>query len=90
MELKKTSDVRAFMKLTQQMSDNAEIKDYEDSMLLAASESSLPQIPVKDTEIVVETLIGNKSTGSKGLAAESDIRADDVIVSINGVTVSGA
>lgn len=82
MELEENIDVRTTMKLTQEIREGVEIPEDE--------EDSAFELPVEDTEIVVKTLIGDESTGSKGLAAESNFKQDDVIVSINGVKVSGA
>ena len=72
------------MKLAQQLREGAEVPQNDE--LLTGEE---PVIPVKDTEIVVEKLIGDESTGSKGLAAECNFVAGDIIISINGVRVSG-
>ena len=88
------TDIRATMKLTQQLKEDVKnnIKASEEMAALTSAMTTidLPDIPVEDTEIVVETLIGNKSTGSKGFAAECNFKQDDVIVSINGIRVSGA
>ena len=82
MPLEENIDVRTTMKLTQEIRDGVELPDDED-------DSDFEELPVEDTEMVVETLIGDKNTGSKGLAAECNFKQDDVIVSINGVKVSG-
>ena len=84
MPLDEKTDVRETMKLAQNVKDGVELPEDDDSAF-----EELP-IHVEDTEIVVETLIGDETTGSKGLAAECNFKQDDVIVSINGVKVSGA
>ena len=83
MPLKENLDVRTTMKLTQEIREGVELPEDDE-------DSAFEELPVEDTEIVVKTLIGDESTGSKGLAAECNFKQDDVIVSINGVKVSGA
>ena len=84
MPLDEHTDVRSTMKLMQQLR-----KGIEPPEVLETFEAETPVIPVKDTEIVVEKLIGDESTGSKGLAAECNFKAGDVILSLNGIQVSG-